>query len=157
MQEAMTQVPQVLIRQASHARGLPLPSYATAGAAGVDLRAAVPADEPALIAPGGWKLIPTGLHVALPAGYEAQIRPRSGLALRHGIGLLNSPGTIDEDYRGEIGVILFNFGEKPFEVARGDRIAQMVLAEVRRVKWSATEELPESARGDGGFGHTGKE
>ncbi len=120
----------------------------------MDLLAAV--IEPIELAPGARMLIPTGISIALPRGYEAQLRPRSGLALNHGIGLLNSPGTIDADYRGEIGVILINHGEAPFAIARGDRIAQLVVAPVTRLAWAESERLPESARGKGGFGSTGK-
>lgn len=136
-----------------HAQGLPLPSYATAGAAGMDLLAAV--SDPITIPPGGRTLIPTGLCVALPPGHELQIRPRSGLALRHGIVLPNSPGTIDEDYRGEIGVIVLNTGDAPFVVERGTRIAQAVLAPVTRCAWREVETLDGTARGQGGFGSTG--
>jgi len=143
----------VAIRRLPHADQLPLPSYATAGAAGMDLQAAV--SEPVTIAPGGRALIPTGLAIALPSGYELQIRPRSGLALRHGIVLPNSPGTIDEDYRGEIGVIVLNTGSEPFVVERGMRIAQAVLAPVVRVQWSEVETLDSTERGAGGFGSTG--
>ena len=155
IQSARGEEMRVLVRQEPGARDIPLPDYATSGAAGVDLRAAVPAEEILIIAPGTWALVPTGLHVALPAGVEAQVRPRSGLALKKGIGVLNSPGTIDEDYRGEVGVILFNFGKEAFEIRRGDRIAQMVFNRVERLAWSPCEELPESRRGGGGFGHTG--
>ena len=143
----------VRIRRLPHGTGLPLPAYATSGAAGMDLLAAV--DGPVSIAPGGRALIPTGLAVALPAGHELQIRPRSGLALRHGIVLPNSPGTIDEDYRGEIQVILLNAGEVAFTVERGMRIAQAVLSPVTRVEWDEAETLEDSARGTGGFGSTG--
>jgi len=149
-------IPNVLFYQQPEARDLPLPHYATEGAAGMDLRAAVPAEQALIIEPGKWALVPTGLRIALPHGYEAQVRPRSGLALKHGIGVLNSPGTIDEDYRGEIGIILFNFGSEPFQIQRGDRIAQMVFQKVEKLNVVACEELPESKRGDGGFGHTGK-
>lgn len=138
---------------------LPLPDRATEGAAGLDVRAAVPADAPLVVAPGAWALVPTGLRIALPPGWEAQMRPRSGLALRHGIGMLNAPGTIDEDYRGPLGVILFNFGPEPFVVRRGERIAQLVLARVERLAWrlvERAEDLPASGRGTGGFGHTGR-
>jgi dUTP pyrophosphatase len=154
--QPLTTGPIVQVTQNPDARDLPLPDYATEHAAGLDLRAAVSADAPRSIPPGAWALIPTGLRIALPHGYEAQIRPRSGLALRHGIGVLNSPGTIDADYRGEIGVILFNFGTETFVVSRGDRIAQAVVNRVERLPWRAVEELPASVRGDGGFGHTGK-
>jgi dUTP pyrophosphatase len=132
---------------------LELPEYATAGSAGVDLRAAV--TEPLVLAPGARAMVPTGLRIALPAGYEAQVRPRSGLAARHGIGMVNSPGTIDSDYRGEIRVLLINWGPEPFTIRRGERIAQMVIAPYTRVAWEECPELPESERGAGGFGHTG--
>jgi dUTP pyrophosphatase len=145
---------QVPLRRLSHGRDLPLPGYASEDAAGLDLLAAV--ETSIELAPGGRKLIPTGISIALPRGYEAQIRPRSGLALKHGIGLLNSPGTIDADYRGEIGVILINHGEAPFTIARGDRIAQLVMAPVTRLAWTESDTLPESARGKGGFGSTGE-
>ena len=130
------------------------PSYATPGSAGMDLRANL--SEPVTLKAGERKLIPTGLFIALPQGYEAQIRPRSGLALKKGIGLLNSPGTIDSDYRGEIGIILVNLSNEPFVVNDGDRIAQMVIARHERVEWVAVESLDETQRGAGGFGHTGR-
>jgi dUTP pyrophosphatase len=133
--------------------GLPLPAYATAGAAGMDLYAAV--DQPVTIQPLGRVLIPTGLSIALPPGYEAQIRPRSGLALRHGISMPNTPGTIDSDYRGEIGVILVNLGQEPFVVKHGDRIAQMVIARYEQTTWEPVTVLGETERGVGGFGSTG--
>ena len=136
-----------------HAADLPLPSYATEGAAGMDLLAAV--SGPVVIAPGARALVPTGLRLALPPGHELQVRPRSGLALRHGIVLPNSPGTIDEDFRGELQVIVLNAGAEPFTVERGMRIAQAVLAPVTRAAWREVEALPESARGAGGFGSTG--
>jgi dUTP pyrophosphatase len=136
-----------------HAEGLPLPSYATEGAAGMDLLAAVAA--PVVIPPGGRALIPTGLRIALPEGFELQVRPRSGLALRHGITLPNTPGTIDQDYRGELGVIVLNAGTEPFTVERGARIAQAVVAPVVRARWREVERLQETRRGDGGFGSTG--
>ena len=132
---------------------LPLPQYQTAAAAGMDLRAAVVA--PLVLAPGQRVLVPTGLKIALPPGYEAQIRPRSGLALRYGITVLNSPGTVDPDYRGEVQVILANLGTEPFCINRGDRIAQLVVAPVARVLWQPVEDLEDTARGEGGFGHTG--
>ncbi len=132
---------------------LDLPRYETSQSAGMDLPAAVPAEL--VLAPGERALIPTGLAIALPAGHEAQIRPRSGLAARNGIGVLNSPGTIDADYRGEIKVILINLGDAPFTVERGMRIAQMVVAPVTRIEWREVAELPQSDRGDGGFGSTG--
>ena len=134
---------------------LPLPAYATAGAAGADLRAAV--EEPLTLLPGERRAIPTGIALALPPGYECQVRPRSGLALRHGISMVNAPGTVDEDYRGELQVILINLGSEPFTIDRGDRIAQMVVARYERVEWIETEELEASTRGSGGFGSTGRE
>ncbi len=143
----------VRVRRLPHNRDLPLPAYATAGAAGMDLLAAVVA--PVTIAPGQRTLIPTGLAIALPPGYELQIRPRSGLALKNGIVLPNSPGTIDEDYRGEIQVIVLNTGADPFVVERGARIAQAVLAPVVRAGWEEVAELDGTARNTGGFGSTG--
>jgi dUTP pyrophosphatase len=131
----------------------PLPAYATAGSAGLDLRAHL--DESRTLQPGERALIPTGLSLALPDGYEAQVRPRSGLALKHGITVLNSPGTVDADYRGDVGVILINLGQEPFEIAPGDRIAQLVVAAYAQVEWALVESLPETDRGSGGFGHTG--
>lgn len=131
-----------------------LPRCATPQSAGMDVHAFLP--EPLTIVPGGRALIPTGLRVALPNGYEMQLRPRSGLALRHGITLLNSPGTIDADYRGEIGVILANLGSEPFTVNDGDRIAQMVVARYSFVTWQPADTLPDTSRGAGGFGHTGR-
>lgn len=133
----------------------PLPSYATPLSAGMDLRANL--DNPIVLAPMERRLVPTGLYIALPPGYEAQVRPRSGLALKHGIGLLNSPGTIDADYRGEVGVILVNLSAEPFTINDGDRIAQMVVAAHEHVAWRPVESLDETERGAGGFGHTGKE
>jgi dUTP diphosphatase len=143
----------VAVRRLKHGEGLPLPAYATAGAAGMDLLAAL--ERPCIIAPGGFALVPTGLAVALPPDFELQIRPRSGLALRHGILVANSPGTIDEDYRGEIQVILLNASETAFTVERGTRIAQAVLAPVVRATWRETAELEDTERGAGGFGSTG--
>jgi len=143
----------VAARRLAHGADLPLPAYATAGAAGMDLMAAVA--EPLVIPPAGRALVPTGLAIALPPGFELQIRPRSGLALRHGIVLPNSPGTIDEDYRGEIQVILLNAGDAPFTVTRGMRIAQAVLAPVMRAAWQEVDGLPSSLRAEGGFGSTG--
>jgi dUTP pyrophosphatase len=140
-----------------HAAGLALPAYETADAAGMDLRAALPEDAPLTLSAGAWALVPTGLTVAIPPGYEAQVRPRSGLALNHGIGVLNSPGTIDADYRGEVRIILFNFSGEDFVIRRGERIAQLVLHRVERLAWRTVDALPPSGRGDGGFGHTGKE
>ena len=144
----------ILVRRLPHGEGLPLPAYATSGAAGMDLLAAVA--ETLRIPPGGRALIPTGLAVALPPGHELQIRPRSGLALKHGITLPNSPGTIDEDYRGEIGVIVLNTARTEFEVERGMRIAQAVLAPVLRAVWQETDDLEATARAAGGFGSTGR-
>jgi dUTP pyrophosphatase len=138
-----------------HFSGLPPPAYETAHAAGMDLRAAVPEDAPMTLAPGAWTMVPTGLTIALPAGYEAQVRPRSGLAAKYGITCLNSPGTIDADYRGEIKVILINLGQAPFVIRRGERIAQMVIAPVTRAELVEVEVLDETARGAGGFGSTG--
>jgi dUTP pyrophosphatase len=143
----------LLVCRLAHAEGLPLPSYATAGAAGMDLIAAI--RDPISVQPGERALIPTGLTIALPPGYELQIRPRSGLALRHGITLPNSPGTIDEDYRGEIGVIVLNTGTEPFLVERGTRIAQAVLAPVSRAVWKEVQSLEVTTRNAGGFGSTG--
>jgi dUTP pyrophosphatase len=143
----------IAVLRLPHGADLPLPGYATAGAAGMDLLAAVPA--PVTIAPGARALIPTGLVVALPPGHELQVRPRSGLALRHGIVLPNSPGTIDEDYRGEIQVIMMNLGSEPFTVERGMRIAQAVLAPVVRAAWRVADTLEETERGARGFGSTG--
>ena len=146
----------ILIRREAGADDLPLPNYATAGAAGMDVCAAVSADSAVTLLPGQRALIPAGFRMALPTGYEAQIRPRSGLALRHGIGMVNAPGTIDSDYRGPVGVLLINFGEAPFTISRGDRIAQMVIAPVARAVWVETEALDETERGEGGFGSTGR-
>ena len=142
------------IKRLPHGENLPLPKYMTPHAAGMDLIAAVETDT--VIAPGHRTLVPTGICIALPPGFEAQVRPRSGLAINHGIGLLNAPGTIDADYRGEIKVIVANFSEQPFIVKRGDRIAQMVIKRVACGEWEVVDELPPSERNDGGFGHTGK-
>lgn len=150
----MTDTVQIL--RLPHAEGLPLPAYETGGSAGMDLRAAVPEGEPVTLAPGARALIPTGLKIALPQGFEAQVRPRSGLALKHGLTCLNAPGTVDSDYRGEVGVILANLGSEPFVVARGERIAQLVIARHERITWAQTEVLDETARGAGGFGSTGR-
>ena len=146
----------VRIMQLEHGRDLPLPSYQSALAAGLDLLAAVPDDRPVVIAPGARALVPTGIAIALPAGYEAQVRPRSGLALKHGITCLNSPGTIDSDYRGEVGVILINHGQEPFVIRRGERIAQLVIARHEQAALVEVEALDETARGAGGFGSTGR-
>jgi len=143
----------VSVQVLPHGVGLPLPAYATLGSAGADLAAAIAA--PLVLAPGGRALVPTGIALALPDGYEAQVRPRSGLALRHGVAVLNSPGTIDSDYRGEILVILANLGSEPVTVARGDRIAQLVVAPVQRAEWREVAALPASPRGAGGFGSSG--
>ncbi|MGP9813277.1 dUTP diphosphatase [Rhodopseudomonas sp. NSM] len=146
----------VEIKQLPHAEGLPLPAYQSAHAAGLDLCAANSADAPLSLAPGCHMLVPTGLSVALPPNYEAQVRPRSGLAARHGVTVLNAPGTIDADYRGEIGVLLINHGKEPFTIRRGERIAQMVIAPVVRAELISVESLSETARGVGGFGSTGR-
>lgn len=143
----------VPISRTTGTEDIPLPTYMTDHSAGMDIYAAV--EEDTVILPGEWKLIPTGISIALPEGYEASVRPRSGLALRHGITLLNAPGTIDADYRGEIGVIMINHGKDPFIVRRGDRIAQMVITGVCRVSWNVCDILNATQRGSGGFGHTG--
>jgi dUTP pyrophosphatase len=137
-----------------NADGLAVPQYQTDHAAGVDLSAAIEGEW--TIAPGTWRLVPTGVAVAIPEGYEGQVRPRSGLALKHGIGMLNGPGTIDADYRGEIGVILFNFSDRPFPVRRGDRVAQLVFAKLAKASFRTVEALGGTKRGAGGFGHTGR-
>jgi dUTP pyrophosphatase len=146
----------VIIRRLPHAEGLPLPAYETAGAAGMDLRAATEAAVPVILAPGSRAMVPTGLCIALPEGYEAQVRPRSGLAAKHGVTCLNSPGTVDADYRGELKVILINHGEEPFVIQRGERIAQMVIAPVVQASWVEADDLDDTARGAGGFGSTGR-
>jgi dUTP pyrophosphatase len=140
-----------------HGAGLPLPTYQSAAAAGLDLMAAVPAEAPVVIAPGARAQIPTGISIALPRGTEGQVRPRSGLAARHGISVLNTPGTVDSDYRGEIQVILVNFGSESFSVERGQRIAQLVIAPVFRAQLFESEKLAKTARGTQGFGSTGRE
>ena len=137
----------------TRAEGVPLPDYRTVASSGMDLRAHL--DAPVILKPLERALIPTGIRIAMPDGHEAQVRPRSGLAIRYGITLLNTPGTIDSDYRGEIGIIMINHGQEPFEVRRGDRIAQMTVHRVCRVSWYSTASLQPTARGDGGFGHTG--
>ncbi len=139
-----------------HFQGLALPSYETVHAAGMDLRAALPENAPMMLAPGARALVPTGITMALPEGYEAQVRPRSGLAAKHGLTCLNTPGTIDADYRGEVKVILINLGQEPFVIKRGERIAQMVIAPVTQAHWETVDVLPDSARGTGGFGSTGQ-
>ena len=145
---------QVKVRRTGSSSDLPLPRYMTSHSAGMDLHADLENDI--LLRPGERILVPTGISIALPDGYEAQIRPRSGLALKHGIALVNSPGTIDADYRGEIGVIVINHGSEPFAIKRGERIAQMVIARFTRVQLLEVEELESTARGEGGFGHTGR-
>lgn len=136
-----------------HGEGLPLPKYMSELAAGLDLCAAI--EKELTIPPGEWKLVPTGLALALPAGYEAQVRPRSGLALKQGVSILNTPGTVDADYRGEVGVILMNHGKSDLIIRRGDRIAQMIINKIEQIELEEVSELPTSARGAGGFGHTG--
>jgi dUTP pyrophosphatase len=148
--------PQLRLRRLPHGAGLPLPAYQSAHAAGLDLAAAVPADAPVTLAPGARGLIPTGFAIALPEGFEAQVRPRSGLAAHHGVTVLNTPGTIDADYRGEIQVILINLGAEPFVVTRGLRIAQLVIAPVIRATLVEADTLDDTARGAGGFGSTGR-
>ena len=143
-------------RRLPHAEGLQFPAYGSEDAAGMDLVAALPADHEVVLVPGARALIPTGLAIELPKGFEAQIRPRSGLALNDGVTVLNSPGTVDADYRGEIGVILINFGNKPFAVRRGARIAQLVVCSVERVAFISSERLTSSVRGSDGFGSTGR-
>lgn len=144
---------EVQIVREPHAQDLPLPEYKTELSAGMDLYAAV--NEPMTLSPGARAMVPTGIRIALPAGTEAQIRPRSGLAAKHGISMVNTPGTIDADYRGEIKVILINHGDIPFEIKRGDRVAQMIIAPVIRAQWKEVQDLDDTERGDGGFGHTG--
>src|SRR5690606_14450978 len=144
------------IERLPHAEGLPLPAYETAGSAGMDLRAAVAEDAPLTLTPGARALVPTGLKIALEPGYEAQVRPRSGLALKHGGTCLNSAGTVDSDYRGELGVILINHGRDAFVIKRGERIAQMVIARHEQAAMVEVSELDETVRGAGGFGSTGR-
>ncbi len=139
-----------------HGEGLPLPAYQTAHAAGLDLLAAVPEDSPQVLKPGEYALVPTGLSIALPEGFEAQVRPRSGLAAKHGVTVLNAPGTVDADYRGEISVLLINHGRAPFTIRRGERIAQMVIASVARADLVPVGSLSPTERGSGGFGSTGR-
>lgn len=143
------------IARLSHAADLPLPAYHSEAAAGLDLLAAVPADAPIILAPGAWAAIPTGVALALPPGLEGQVRPRSGLAFRHGVTVLNAPGTVDADYRGEVKVLLINFGRRAFTVERGMRIAQLVVARFERVRLIGCGKLDETKRGPGGFGSTG--
>ncbi|MET0312876.1 MAG: dUTP diphosphatase [Hansschlegelia sp.] len=139
-----------------HGRGLPLPAYETEGAAGMDLRAAVEDGEPIVIIPGGRALVPTGLALQIPAGFECQVRPRSGLAVKHGVTVLNAPGTVDADYRGEVKVLLINLGTETFSVGRGDRIAQLVMAAAEKAVLVQADRLDSSERGEGGFGSTGR-
>jgi len=145
----------IAFKSLEHHRDLPLPTYASNGASGMDIRACV--EGSVTLNPGEIRLIPTGLAMSIPTGYEAQIRPRSGLALNHGIGMVNSPGTIDSDYRGEVGIILINWGNSPVVIRRGDRIAQMVITRVARAEIVVTGDLDETDRGTGGFGHSGME
>ena len=152
----MSETIHVPIKKLPHAEGLDIPHYATPASAGMDLRAAVPEEEPMVIEPGQVVMVPTGLQIALPVGFEAQVRPRSGLAARHAITVLNSPGTIDSDYRGECKVLLINHGQEAFTITRGERVAQMVVARHSRVEWSEQETLDDTERGAGGFGSTGK-
>ena len=149
-------MPDIILRvqQLPEARDLPPPAYMTEHAAGMDLRAAVPTTL--TLAPGEFALVPTGIRIAVPPGYEGQVRPRSGLAARHGVTLVNTPGTIDADYRGEVCVVLINHGKEPFVVTRGDRIAQLVICPVARAQVEVAENLDDTERGDGGFGHTGR-
>lgn len=155
MTEEPVEPVRVAVHRLGHGAGLPLPAYHSDHAAGLDLAAAVPQNSPVTIAPGGRALVPTGFALELPVGHEAQVRPRSGLALEHGLTVLNAPGTIDADYRGEVKVLLVNLGEAPFEITRGMRIAQLVVQPVARATFIETSGLEESGRGDGGFGSTG--
>jgi len=143
----------VKIKKLAHGQDIPTPCYMSDHAAGMDLYAAV--SEDTVISPGGWKLVPTGIAMAIPEGFEAQVRPRSGLALKQGVSILNTPGTVDADYRGEVGVILMNHSKKDLIVKRGDRIAQMIINKIERVDIEEVDELPQTNRGAGGFGHTG--
>ena len=152
----MSAVVRVDVRQLPHGHGLALPAYQTAHAAGLDLLAAVPEDAALVLLPGQHAMVPTGLTIALPDGYEAQVRPRSGLAAKHGVTVLNAPGTVDADYRGEINVLLINHGTEPFTIRRGERIAQMVIASVARAEFMPTVQLSATDRGSGGFGSTGR-
>jgi dUTP pyrophosphatase len=150
----MSEQLRVLIKRLPHAHNLPLPAYATKESSGMDLLAAVESEVE--IRPGEFKLLPTGIAMEIPMSYEGQVRPRSGLALKHGITVLNAPGTIDADYRGEINVILINFGTETYFIKRGERIAQLIIHSLTRAKLEEVEELPSTERGDGGFGHSGK-
>lgn len=147
--------PVIAVRRLPHNADLPLPAYETADAAGMDLRAAVGADETVTLKPGARLAVPTGLSMAIPSGFEGQVRPRSGLALKSGVTVANAPGTVDADYRGEVKVILVNLGEEDFHIRRGDRIAQLVIAPVIQAAWAETDSLDDTARGAGGFGSTG--
>lgn len=151
----MTSTVDIAVLRLPHGADLPLPRYETAHAAGIDIMACIPADM--VLAPGKRAVVPAGFAMALPEGFEAQVRPRSGLAARHGVTVLNAPGTIDADYRGEVGVILVNLGEAPFTITRGMRIAQLVVAPVAKAHWVETASLDETVRGEGGFGSTGTE
>ena len=152
----MSAAVRVPVERLPHGRDLPLPAYATPGAAGLDLLAALPEERPLMLRPLERALVPTGLRIALPEGFEAQVRPRSGLALRHGLTVLNAPGTIDSDYRGELAVLLVNLGSEPVTIRRGERIAQLVLAPVSRLAWEERSvDVAETGRGTGGFGSTG--
>lgn len=152
----MTETVSVQLVRLPNSEGLPLPAYETIGSAGMDLRAAVPEEQPILLEPGKRTVVPTGLKIALPLGYEAQVRARSGLALKHGLICPNAPGTIDSDYRGEVGVLLANIGDQPFEIRRGERVAQLVIARHEQALWVEVETLDDTARGAGGFGSTGR-
>ena len=152
----MTQKISIPVVPLPHFEGLELPSYETTGSAGMDVRAAVPEDSPLTLTPGARDLVPTGITMAIPHGYEVQVRPRSGLAVKHGITCLNTPGTIDSDYRGEVKVILINLGAEPFVIQRGERIAQLVVAPVTQGLFEIVESLDETDRGSGGFGSTGR-
>ena len=147
---------EIAVTRLPHGADLPLPAYETARAAGMDLRAAIPEDEPLTLHPGDRHAVPTGLAIAIPPGFEGQVRPRSGLAFRNGVTCLNSPGTVDADYRGEVKVILINLGPENFIVRRGDRIAQLLIAPVVQAAWREADALDETARGEGGFGSTGR-
>ena len=147
---------EIALKRLPHGEGLPLPAYETTPAAGMDLRAAVPEDEPLTLRPGDRHAVPTGLSMAIPPGFEGQVRPRSGLAFRDGVTTLNSPGTVDADYRGEVKVILINLGEEDVVIRRGERIAQLVIAPVVQAAWAEVDSLEETARGEGGFGSTGR-
>ena len=146
----------IRILRLPHFEGLDLPAYQTDGAAGMDVRAAVPEDAPITLQPGERRMIPTGLAMAVPQGFECQVRPRSGLAVKHGLACVNAPGTIDSDYRGEVHVVLINLGQEPFVIRRGERIAQLVIARYERAAWVEVDALDETGRGAGGFGSTGR-